>query len=335
MRVVLQGYNTCCQNKAGGVRERIKKIYTLLNNELENVELFNTFSTELQQGDILHVFRLDSENTGLIECAKQRGAKVVISTIINLEDGWKIDFYRRIINKFPIMTTYKLMFKSLRLADSVIVETFAEKTYIQKHYRIPASKINVIPNGIDPIAEYGEEIYELIGGKKKYVLQVGRFDNNKNQLNVIKAMKNTNIDIVFIGGPDHNNESYYKECIKLAEDCDNIHFLGWQTDKKLIASAYGNADTFVLPSFHETFGLVLLEAGVSGAKLAISNTLPILEFDSFNACNTFDPNNGEKIREAIIKTYKSEKDTVLKDKILQQFSWTNVIKLHLDLYSQL
>ena len=25
MRVVLQGYNTCCQNKAGGVRERIKK----------------------------------------------------------------------------------------------------------------------------------------------------------------------------------------------------------------------------------------------------------------------------------------------------------------------
>ena len=167
MRVVLQGYNTCCQNKAGGVRERIKKIYTLLNNELENVELFNTFSTELQQGDILHVFRLDSENTGLIECAKQRGAKVVISTIINLEDGWKIDFYRRIINKFPIMTTYKLMFKSLRLADSVIVETFAEKTYIQKHYRIPASKINVIPNGIDPIAEYGEEIYELIGGKRK------------------------------------------------------------------------------------------------------------------------------------------------------------------------
>ena len=98
MRVVLQGYNTCCQNKAGGVRERIKKIYTLLNNELENVELFNTFSTELQQGDILHVFRLDSENTGLIECAKKRGANVVISTIINLEDGWKIDFYRRIIN---------------------------------------------------------------------------------------------------------------------------------------------------------------------------------------------------------------------------------------------
>ena len=152
---------------------------------------------------------------------------------------------------------------------------------------------------------------------------------------VIKAMKNTNIDIVFIGGPDHNNESYYKECIKLAEDCDNIHFLGWQTDKKLIASAYGNADTFVLPSFHETFGLVLLEAGVSGAKLAISNTLPILEFDSFNTYNTFDPNSSEKIREAIMKTYNSEKDTVLKDKILQQFSWTNVIKLHLDLYSQL
>ena len=36
-----------------------------------------------------------------------------------------------------------------------------------------------------------------------------------------------------------------------------------------------------------------------------------------------------------MKTYKSEKDTVLKDKILQQFSWTNVIKLHLDIYSQL
>ena len=69
--------------------------------------------------------------------------------------------------------------------------------------------------------------------------------------------------------------------------------------------------------------------------MAISNTLPILEFDSFNSCNIFDPNSSEKIREAIMKTYKSEKDAVLKDKILQQFSWTNVIKLHLDLYSQL
>lgn len=335
MRIILQSYNTCCQNKAGGVRERIKKIYTLLQNEVDDVALFDTFSIELQQGDILHVFRLDAENTGLIECAKQRGSKVVISTIINLEDGWKIDFYRRIVNRLPIMTTYKLMFKSLGLADSIIVETFAEKMYIQKHYRIPASKINVIPNGIDPAVEYGEEIYNLIGGKKKYVLQVGRFDNNKNQLNVIKAMKNTDIDVVFIGGPDHNNESYYKKCIELAKDHDNIHFLGWQTDKRLLASAYGHADTFVLPSFHETFGLVLLEAGVSGAKLVVSNTLPILEFDSFSTCNTFDPNSSEKIRDAIIKTYKSKRDDLLKDKISQQFSWANIIKLHLSLYSQL
>ena len=74
---------------------------------------------------------------------------------------------------------------------------------------------------------------------------------------------------------------------------------------------------------------------MSGAKLTISNTLPILEFDSFNACNTFDPSSSEKIREAIMKTYNSEKENMLKNKILQQFSWTNVIKLHLDLYSQL
>lgn len=40
-----------------------------------------------------------------------------------------------------------------------------------------------------------EIIYKVMGKKCDYVLVVGRFDKNKNQLNVVRAFKNTDMDL--------------------------------------------------------------------------------------------------------------------------------------------
>ena len=58
----------------------------------------------------------------------------------------------------------------------------------------------------------------------------------------------------------------------------------------LLKSAYSNAKVFLFPSYHETFGLVLLEAAVAGANLVVSKSLPILDFPSMNVCTRIDPN---------------------------------------------
>ena len=223
MKILIESYNTCTQNKSGGVQVRINKIADLLIKRNITVDFFNKFSTKVVDYDILHVFMLNNEDYALIKYAKSHGVKVVISTIVPLINGWKIDMYRRCGN-LPVPTTYKMLMQSLQLADLLIVETQAEKDFIVKHYKIQKSKICIIPNGIDKYEGVYRDIYNYIDEGKKYILQVGRFDKNKNQLNVIKAMKNENIDL-FIDDQLNNCLDVLKQGIKVIrisnEICNN------------------------------------------------------------------------------------------------------------------
>ena len=45
--------------------------------------------------------------------------------------------------------------------------------------------------------------------------------------------KNTDIPLVFIGGPGKGNEGYYDNCLKEAEGCNNIHFSGKSINDRL------------------------------------------------------------------------------------------------------
>lgn len=332
MKVVIQGYNTCCQNKAGGVQTRIRKIASLLEQKGVEVELFNPFETDVNTCDVLHVFGLNVENWGLIQCAKKRSKQVVMSAVVPMVGKIKLTLYKW-LHILPIYTTFSMRYESLQMTDVVIVETNAEADYLHKIYSVPYDKMVAIPNGMDDIVYQGDEIYEELGKRCQYILQVGRFDENKNQLNVIKALKATGIDVVFIGGADHSNETYYKKCEVEANGFENIHLLGWQPqDSPILRSAYANAKLVILPSHHETFGLVLLEGGLAGADLALSETLPILCYSSFNGCVTFNPDNVSQMRERLIDAFKRPKDCTLKEELIKEFNWDAIIDQHIRIY---
>ena len=103
----------------------------------------------------------------------------------------------------------------------------------------------------------------------------------------------------------------------------------------LLKSAYTNAKVFLFPSYHETFGLVLLEAAVAGANLVVSKSLPILDFPSMNVCTRIDPNKLEDIRNKVTKAFIKEKDVNQINRILKDFSWKEVVDQHIDLYKSL
>ena len=90
MKILLHGYNTCCQNQAGGVQTRIRKIHDLIKQRDLEVDYFSPFEIDLRNYDVLHVFRLDYETRGLIRCAKRLGLKVVLSSIVSISDGRKL-----------------------------------------------------------------------------------------------------------------------------------------------------------------------------------------------------------------------------------------------------
>lgn len=336
MKVLIQSYNTCCQNQSGGVQNRVRKIHDLLNKCGVTVDYFSSFGTRVEDYDILHIFYLSPETFDLVRYAKQKGVKIVLSPIVGLIGGGILDFCRIFLNKFPILTAHKMSFFVAKNADLLLTESSREAQFISKHYGIDKEKFRIIPNGVDCEVYEGNEIYEEIRGVKKYVLQVGRFDNNKNQINVIKALKGSNIDVVFIGGPVPTSESYYEKCYAEAAGNEHFHFLGWQKpDSSLLKSAYANADVVILPSYQETFGLVVLEGAINGAKIAVSNTLPILEFEPLRNVCTFNPASIEDIRIKVSTLLKEERDTQLKDKVESFFSWDSVIDKHIECYEEL
>lgn len=335
MRILFQTYNTCFQNKSGGVQVRFKRIYEELRKLNIDVALFDKYSDKVSDFDILHIFHLDTENLSLIKCAKQSNKKVVISTVVNTVGGKHLDFYRFLLH-FPLQTVYKMNYQSLHLADLIITETNTERSFIAKHYRVDEDKIVVIPNGADDYSNADDSIYKIFNGeKKKYILQVGRFDSNKNQKRMIEAMKDTGIELVFIGGPGHSSQSYYDDCVRLAEGYNNIHFLGWiDNDSPLLKSAFAHAKTLVLPSFMETFGMVLIEGAIAGANLVMSNTLPILDYEEFAHCPVFDPANINEIRSKVMEAYTLEQSE-LNQRIRERFTWEAVVKEHIECYMNL
>ena len=223
-------------------------------------------------------------------------------------------------------------------ANAIITETRTEKVFIARNYNVPLEKIMVIPNGIESFFEDDGSIYKYIPKGEPYALSIGRFDKNKNQLNLIKGIKNTGITMVFIGGPHFSKagKEYYKKCVEASAGFKNIVFLGWQDiESPLLKSAYANAELLVCPSYHETFGMVILEGGVAGCKLAMSNTLPILDYDCFDECVTFNPKSPKDIGEKVEIAFKSPKNPSLKIMIENNFSWNEVVAKHIRLYGDL
>lgn len=333
MRVLFHAYNCCCQNESGGVQVRIRRLQKLLSSKGVQVALFNPYETKVRDYDVLHIFMLTLENQSLVDLAKKLGLKTVLSSIVTIEAGRSIDFYRRLPRQFT--TAIKMRYNQLQRFDSIIAETPLEAEFLNKHYKVPMSKMRIIPNGVDELGEGGDEIFELIGGYKKYALVVGRFDDNKNQLNVINALNGANYDVVFIGGSNVSETSiYYEKCKKAANNNPRMHFLGWlPANSTVLNSAYRNAHAVLLPSHHETFGLVATEGAMSGAHVCLSNTLAINGFGVFKKEHTFNPDNTGDIRRVVDLVMSAPKDDSLKNKAMEVFSWDKIAQQHIDIYN--
>lgn len=336
MRVVITGYNTCCLNHTGGVQVRIKKIYQLLSRRDDvDIEYFRPMETNFDKVDVLHLFKLEPEYFNLVMKAKSEGIKIVLSSVVPISDAKKLMLYR-VINRLPVLTIYKMQQMILNVVDKVIAETYQEAEYIKKYYSINGDKIVVIPNGIDYQPYKGDEIYSTMGKKKDYILQVGLVHENKNQLNVIRALKGTGIDLVIIGGDNNGDMRYINLCKKEAEGDEHIHFLGWvDNDSRLLKSAYSNAKVLAFPSFYETFGLVALEGAAAGCNIAISKTLPILDFNIFDGCWLLDPHDVNDIKKKLLSAFEAPLTEKLKDRVIEFFSWDRIIDAHVQVYNEI
>lgn len=335
INVLIDSYELVCQNRSGGIKVRIENYIKNIRNKV-HVKKFDKWSDSIIDYDVIHIFKSSAESYSLVKFAKDNNIPLVVSSVVPSTKRFVIWANRMLCKILPVYTDWYMNSFVLKNADAVCAQTNKEKNFIIKNYKISEDKIYVIPNGIslsfdDPDTSL---FYRKTGIKDDFILQVGRFDRNKNQLSTIKAVAGTDLHLVLVGGPDKNDQEYYDQCVN--EAGDNVHFLGWiDHDDPFLVSAYASAKVVILPSFKEIFGNSLFEGGAFGANLVVSNALPIEEWGLAEYCDLIDPSNVDDIRKKMTISINKSRNIELKNLIREKFTWDKVTDEHIKIYKKI
>lgn len=209
------------------------------------------------------------------------------------------------------ITQNKSLFDYYKGAHHLIVHTNYQKEKLQKDEFFKNLHIEVLPLGIDT-----DSFLPLKKDKDVFTLLfVGRISRLKQIEKGIEAVahlkKNTTKKIIFnIIGPssDINYLFELKELAKTLNVINSVNFIGALNQKRLVPY-YQKASLFILPSKHESFGIVMVEAMACGT--------PVIGFkkswgpdeiieDSINGILTTE----DKFKECILEFAKDEETQI-------------------------
>jgi len=177
--------------------------------------------------------------------------------------------------------------------------------------------------------EFEEEV-QIIRNSKPRILIIGTA-KHKNLIGVIKAVKNIPCTLLIVGELDDYLLNFLKHS---RVDYQNYVSVG----KQKLESLYLESDLITFPSFHEGFGLPIIEAQASGTPVITSNISPMKEVAGEGAI-LVDPTRIESIRSAILGLLKNEelaKELIKKGKRnADLYSVKTVANNHIKQYKEL
>lgn len=164
--------------------------------------------------------------------------------------------------------------KAADSADKIIAISEQTKRDIIQFLNIPESKIEVIYQGCHKAfkeqqsEDFIQQTKEKFDLPERFVLNVGTIEERKNLLNVVKALKDTDIPLVVVG----KKTKYFRKVERFVrENKMKVYFLeGVSMDE--LAVIYKLADIFIYPSLFEGFGIPVIEALFSETVVITSNT---------------------------------------------------------------
>lgn len=191
-------------------------------------------------------------------------------------------------------------------------------------------KYSVIPNAADvELFNYNEE--DIKNKDRNMILCVARIELRKNQLNLIKALNDTDFQLYLIGNPAPNHIAYYNECKKISGP--NIHFVDAVAQIELV-QYYKKAKVHVLPSWFETTGLASLEALFCGCNVVVTKYGDTGDY--FNTKDFFycDPGSITSIRAAVEKAAGQNINTQCIDNAMQKYTWQKAAEKTFSVYKK-
>lgn len=231
----------------------------------------------------------------------------------------------------------------LKEADAWILLAEQEGNFIEEELEVHNSHRFIIPNGVDSDFLSLDKInHQIKEGMKipftDFVLCVGRIEPRKNQINLIKALKGTGLNLVFIGGVNKNyealfNKSYLNEFKKLLKSEKWVVWLNEKNHQE-IDYYYKLAKVHVNPSWFEVLSLTNLEAAANNCMVVLSDVGCQKEYFQ-NEVFYCQPDDLKSIRKAVLKAYLrayESHETELNNRIKESYNWNVIAQKTLAVY---
>lgn len=242
---------------------------------------------------------------------------------------------------------HEIEYQGLMMADRIIAVSEITKNIIIHKYHIPADKIEVMHNAIDP-KDLGDYTYD--GRTYKYleslrhegytvISTVTRFTAQKGLTQLMRGMARASERydklVLLLAGDGEQRD----ELISLSAElgiADKVFFTGFVRGKQW-RDAYSVSDVFVMSSVSEPFGLTALEAAHHGTALIISKQSGVGEV--LKSIFRYDFWDVDKLADQLVGIATSPAlQASLKDNVKQEYariSWHDVARKCIHLYERM
>jgi len=211
-------------------------------------------------------------------------------------------------------------------AKLIITPSEFTKKDLIKTYGIDPIKIRVIWHGYDRASF----VYDPNAKKKPYIFYIGRIEEKKNSLGMIKAYgllrkeKSITHQLILAGAPGFGFEKIKAEIESLPPEIQkDIKILGYVSQEKYI-ELLQEADIFLFTTFFEGFGMPIVEAFACGTPVVTSNVTSMPEIAG-DAALLVDPKKPLGIAAALSRLIHSsalKKQLIIKGRARAKlFSW--------------
>ena len=290
--------------------------------------------------DVIHIHA-----GGRLACAAVKLAKRLgVPSVISLHGGAAAvpaseleEMLKPLKGKFPygaiLDRLFGLRFDPLAKVDVIICISHEEERRLKEKY--PGRNVQYLPNGVD-----GGDV-RAAARPGSNILCVSRIDYQKNQLALVELLAARPGCRLTLVGPI-TARWYADKIAARAKELgvgDRLTLVpGLPPGSAELEAAFASADVFVLPSVHEPFGIVALEAMARGIPLIASNVggLPDFVKDGENGLlfDPSDPANLVRAFDRLVALPPERVNTMVSAAraTADQFTWRSVIDRLMRLY---
>jgi glycogen(starch) synthase len=199
-------------------------------------------------------------------------------------------------------------------------------------------KTTIIPNGIDLTDWEPMHTIELPGTRKHKVVYIGRLSLMKSIDKLLEADIPEDVDLIFVGSYGGGDGACIQKLEQTLGKKAGLHYYGPAYGQKKVDLLH-SADAVIMPSKHEPFGIVALEALASKNILLASRVDGLGDF--LNDANSLDCGiTAESISKALYNyTQLSDntKQSMIENglKTCEQYKWNEIADEYYNVYASL